>query len=1115
MSIFKEGEHIEKTQIEHIRHRPEIYLGGNSNPIEKKMYIYEDGKIVKRKIKTSITFINAINEIYTNAIDQAVRTRERGSKIDYVKRIELTIMDEEIHVINDGFSIGIKKNENNIWIPEAIYTIFRAGRNFDDSKKRYVGGKNGYGAALATACSDFLKMKIINENILYIQKIKCNGSEFDIEKPILKNMENGKNITHIVFRISEKMSGKLKTKDILPILKRRCLETQLFIEDDINVIFNKKKISENLSIEDFVYKYISKGKVTTIKSGKINDFIYSYKIGIWTDEDKPNILSYVNGINTSEGGTHEKKILNVLVNEICKNIKKFYNEKNPERSLIKKNDISKMISMILITFIDKPNFNTQSKSKLTTQIKLLPDIKIDKKDVKEILNNGLMKKIKKFVQKKFAKKRPRVKYIAIKNYLPAAKKKDPRSTLILTEGDSATTQAEIGLDSLSDNDSLFYGIYTLTGKPLNAQTNTVKKVANNVIINNIGDIIGINDTADYSKNSEFKKLKYQRIIIFTDADSDGYHIAGLINNIMFVKWKSLFSRKGFLHMLRSPCIRLYKNNKIIKEFWTLNQFNIWNKKNNIEKSVDVKYFKGIGKNSKNEISNIIQNMDKNISEFVYSKESDKSMNDFFGIKSDSRKIILNEYDKNLDVIYKNKTLYEKFNKEQLVQYFYDSSKRSIPQLNDGLKPVQRSILWYMMNNDNGKYKKVIVLTGNIMSKTCYPHGNKSLSDAISRMAQKFTNANNLNLLDGTRGFGSRRNHNFSQPRYAETKLCKYTRLIFRKEDDEVLEYVKKEGKIIEPKYYIPIIPMILVNGAQGIGTGHSSTIAKCNPLEIIQKIKDRLMSRKEKDIFPWYIDYGNNDKIKETKKFYETSGSFKYVKDKIFITELPIKRHEKDFQEHLNKLQNGNNKKIKYIKSWKRIKKNKGFIYEIKFLNNFIEELKNGKKIDGLTKIIKLFGMIERISKTNMTLFDSKDKIVKFKSLNEIFDVYYKNRIELYKKRKIHILNKLMYEILILECKQKFIELYIDGTIKINKEKISHVIKKIDSNIPNVKKTIYHDKRGEYYYLYNMPIFSLTEEKIEFLKNSLNKKRDELEKYKNKTIKNIWLNELELLEEKI
>lgn len=180
-----------------------------------------------------------------------------------------------------------------------------------------------------------------------------------------------------------------------------------------------------------------------------------------------------------------------------------------------------------------------------------------------------------------------------------------------------------------------------------------------------------------------------------------------------------------------------------------------------------------------------------------------------------------------------------FVNKELVQFSRYDNERSIPQLVDGWKVGQRKVLFAVFKKNTKAELKVAQLSGYVAEQSAYHHGEQSLQQTIITMAQRFVGSNNLNFLEPVGQFGSRKEggKDASAPRYIFTKLAPYTRLVFPEADDPLLEYLYEEGQKIEPKYYVPVIPTVLVNGSEGIGTGWSSFIPNYNPKDIISNLK--------------------------------------------------------------------------------------------------------------------------------------------------------------------------------------------------------------------------------------------------------------------------------------
>lgn len=196
---------------------------------------------------------------------------------------------------------------------------------------------------------------------------------------------------------------------------------------------------------------------------------------------------------------------------------------------------------------------------------------------------------------------------------------------------------------------------------------------------------------------------------------------------------------------------------------------------------------------------------------------------------------------------------EFFNKEYILFSKYDNV-RSIPNFMDGFKPSQRKVLFGCFKRKLKGEVKVAQLTGYIAEHSAYHHGEQSLQGTIVNMAQNFCGSNNINLLTPSGQFGTRRlgGKDAASARYIFTKLEPITRKIFHPDDDELLDYNTDDGQKIEPTFYVPVIPMVLVNGCDGIGTGWSSNVNNYNPREIISNLRKLINGEEMEEMKPFY-----------------------------------------------------------------------------------------------------------------------------------------------------------------------------------------------------------------------------------------------------------------------
>ena len=315
-------------------------------------------------------------------------------------------------------------------------------------------------------------------------------------------------------------------------------------------------------------------------------------------------------------------------------------------------------------------------------------------------------------------------------------------------------------------------------------------------------------------------------------------------------------------------------------------------------------------------------------------------------------------------------------------------------------------------------------------------------------------------------------------RYIFTYLAEWNRLIFRPEDEPILTYLNDDGTPIEPEYYVPIIPMVLVNGAQGIGTGFSTTILQYNPLQIIDNIFLMMDNKSVKEMYPWYR--GFKGKVEKADNGFNLKGIYKVEKDtsKVIISELPVGTWTTVYKEYLDKLEED-----KIIKGYRDKNTDESVYFEIQFTDDNLFDLIEKKKLESVLKIVN------KETITNMHSFNKRSVIKKYETIYDILREFYDVRLEYYKKRKQHQIDELNKELDVLEWKMKFIRGVIDNKIIVNnqtKDKIVEQLVKLE--FPKLSENKSYD------YLLHMPIYSLSKEKIDELQKKIDELEEELAK---------------------
>jgi len=436
-----------------------------------------------------------------------------------------------------------------------------------------------------------------------------------------------------------------------------------------------------------------------------------------------------------------------------------------------------------------------------------------------------------------------------------------------------------------------------------------------------------------------------------------------------------------------------------------------------------------------------------------------------------------------------KSITEFCDNEYLNYAMYVVENRALPSVIDGLKPTQRKVV-YVANKiwKTGKEKpiKVFQLTGKVASDAYYHHGDASLNNAIIGMAQSFKNS--MPLLKEIGQFGSLRSPDSGAPRYISTSLHENFRLLYK--DFELLTPKYDEGIEIEPSYFLPIIPTVLLNGSSGIAVGFATNILNRNIKDLINACLDELHEDKVKSLKPWINGFtGKVERDEFSNNRWKFTGTYEIVNTStVKITELPPSMTYEKYEKYLNGLVD---KKI--ISSYDDNCSDK-IEYVIKFqrtnLTSFVDK-------ESLSQKLKL----EEYETENLTTLDENGNLKIFNSVTEIIKYFVKFRLTYYQKRKEYILNKLEHEIKVLDNKAKFIKGIIDGTIKINKVPKDKIIEQLD-------KQNFDKIDDSYNYLLYLPIHSLTKEKYEELLSQLKEKKEEYKEVKKRTPEGMYEEDL-------
>jgi DNA topoisomerase-2 len=443
----------------------------------------------------------------------------------------------------------------------------------------------------------------------------------------------------------------------------------------------------------------------------------------------------------------------------------------------------------------------------------------------------------------------------------------------------------------------------------------------------------------------------------------------------------------------------------------------------------------------------------------------------------------------------SKTISEFLSKEYKEFSLYTIENRAIPSVTDGFKPTHRKVIHVcndIWKSGTEKPLKVFQLAGKVAADAFYHHGNASLESSIITMAQGFKN--NMSLLDEIGQFGSLRSPEPGAARYIGTKLNKNFRLLYK--DFELLEYKEEEGVEIEPKFFLPIVPTVLINGSSGIAVGFSSNILNRNPIDIIDACEKVIKEKKISDVKP-YNNFFTGEYVQdvENHKKWFIRGKVNVVNTTtVKISELPPSMTYEKYENILDGLVES-----KAIVSYDDNCKD-SIDYTIKFTRESLAQLTEEK----LIKLLKL----EETETEIFTTLDETGKLRIFETSKDIIEYFVNFRLGYYIKRKEYLLDKMRYDLKVLANRGRFIKFILDGKLEVK----SRTKEEIMLDCLNLGLDKIEDS---YDYLLRMPIWSLTKELFEKLKDDYRAKKSDIESLSLIETKDMYLSDLAELKKKL
>ena len=1066
-----------KTDKQHVLDNPDTYIG-SVEQVETTNWLFQDDKIKQ----VTHTYIPGLYKLFDEGIvncrDHVVRM-EQKTPVTY---IDISIGDDgTISMTNDGDGIDVEVHPDyGVYVPELIFGHLRTSTNYDKSEKKVVGGKNGFGFKLVLIWSEYGSVETVDavRKLKYVQTFRNN---LDLIDPPKITPCSKKSYTTIKFKPDYKRFGISGLDETMKqLLVRRVYDIAAVTTKTIKVKLNGVVLPLK-TFTQYIDLYIGPKEA----SPRVYETCDRWEYAVAASDEFIQV-SFVNGIHTSKGGKHVDYIMNQIIRMLTAYIQ------SKKKIDVKQSTIRENLMVFINCSVENPSFDSQTKDFLNTPSSKFGSVcEVSDKFIEKIASKaglGLMDRMVSLTQLKetvAAKKTDGSKTRTIRgipklvdaNY--AGTVKSNQCTLILCEGDSAKAGVVSGL---STDDRNYYGIYPLKGKLLNVRDEVLKKINENKEIMELKQIMGLENGKHYTEQDIKTKLRYGKVLFITDQDLDGSHIKGLGINLFDSLWKSLVQYPGFLGFMNTPIIKAKRGSDEIL-FYNEIQYNDWKLGNT--SGWTTKYYKGLGTSTAVEFKEYFKH--KKIVNFDWDEASEDTLDKVFNKKrADDRKAWLENYSRDICVDTNRKSIsFNEFVDHELIHFSKYDCDRSIPNMVDGLKISQRKILYAAFKKNNLKTEiKVAQFSGYVSEHSLYHHGEASLNGAIIGMAQNFVGSNNINLLKPNGQFGTRLEggKDSASERYTFTQLNPLTRFIFPQEDDDVMLYLHDDGFKVEPNYYVPILPMVLVNGCKGIGTGFSTDIMCYNPIEIIDCLKAKLRHEPAKHEFvPFYRGFTGS--ISKVDNKYVIKGVYTLDELSLTIQELPVGVWTCDYKKFLETLV-----EEKTIKDFTDNSTDTKVHFNIKLL----------APVEDVEKMFKL-AVVK--STSNMHLFDASEKLKKYESVEDIIDEFYSKRLATYEERKAFIMTALESQMTKISNKVKYIKGVLSGKLDLRGKKMEA----IDDEL-----TAFGLQRldGSFHYLTKLPMDSVSDENVAKMLKDEQQIRTSLTVLTNQTVEEMWMEDL-------
>jgi DNA topoisomerase-2 len=1130
-----EEEYQRPTPIEHVLRRPGMYIGSVEARTEAMWVLDDTGNDANnasdanndapRMVLNPTAYVPGLYKVFDEVVVNAADNDQLSTDKTPMRAIKIEVDPDpsgciRVTVWNDGRGIPVRMHaKERMYVPELVFGHLLASSNLDDSQRKTTGGRHGYGAKLANifATEFTVECNDVAAGHLYRQTWRANMSKRG--EPKLTKARGKSDWTRISF-VPDLAHFGLKPGDdalkgTVALMRRRAYDLAATTSKRVGVYWAKKRIGV-ADLKQYAQMFVEPGtKLVHVRPHPRWEVVVAPSPAGGGFKH----MSFVNSVATWEGGTHLEHVVWPISEYVADEVKRKTRAKRAPMSF----RIQDHMWVFVSALVENPEFSSQTKEKMTSpEAKFGSRCRLGPAVLKRMAATGVLEaalgdheaREKQALKRTDGRKSSHVAGVPkLNDAAEAGGVKSARCTPVLTDGNSAKALAVAGISALTDKERRRYGVFPLRGKLLNVREATAKQRKENAEIGALKKILGLREGAVYSDRSG---LRYGRVVLFVDADPDGAHICMLVANLFADSWPSLLRMPGFLYTFVTPVVVARKRGEK-RTFHTVGEYEQW-KRSGAAAGWSVKYYKGLGTSTSQEGKEYFRALADNLVPFRHTGADDDAAlaRSFTGGKkgADARKqwMLDAEADSALD----HRTYmpagvpFHRYVDTRLLEYSRLSVVRSLPSAVDGLKISQRKILFACFKRRLTSEIKVAQLAGYVSEHAAYHHGEASLQATIVGLAQSFTGSNNVPLLHEGGQFGTRLagGKDAASARYIFTRLLDMARLVYPEEDDALLAHLEEDGARIEPRHYMPVVPMVLVNGTKGIGTGWSTEVPSYHPRAVVRALKARLDWRDDSDVpmdqrttstdlVPWYRGFKGRVRAVANGRFsvngvYEVRDGGKTV----VVTELPVGTWTTPYIEWLDK-------KAADPKSAVRSHNDESTETRVHITVRLAKPI----AADDVLAELKLGADVKT---DNMHMFDAEGRVHRYRTPDEVLEAFAPLRLDAYRRRRLHVIERLERETAELANRVAFVRAVCAGTLVVTRRPTAELTADLTGrgwamvDQDNVNPSVA--------YLLDMPLHSLTLERVERLERDAERRQRKLERMRGRTPAQLWRADLEALD---